>query len=143
MDTIRARLEWLFDLAILSHGVATHMRDYIIEAELGGQSEHRGHYVFTFTHCVIANYSTAVRDDTWRTSWDDVFIDYARWLRQGEPVTEDVAATGGFASVGYGASSRRGWVLPEQVRGQEPAHVFPIVATGLTLRPVWLPRHDQ
>jgi hypothetical protein len=70
------RLERLFDLPILSHGFAPYQRDYVIESEIGGRSEHRGHYRFTFTHCVVANLTTTVRDDTWRISWDARFIDY-------------------------------------------------------------------
>ena len=85
MTDIRERLELLFDLPILKHGIAPYQRDYVIEAELGGQSELRGHYVFTFTHCVVANLSTAVRDDSWRSSWDDVFVDYALWEKAGAP----------------------------------------------------------
>src|SRR5688500_5015576 len=74
--SINERLEQLFDLPILSHGFAPYQRDYVLECEIGGQSEHRGHYRFTFTHCVTANLTTTVRDDTWRLSWDDRFIDY-------------------------------------------------------------------
>jgi hypothetical protein len=83
--SVAERLERLFDLPILSHGLAPHQRDYIIESEVGGQSEHRGQYRFTFTHCVVANLETTVRDDTWRLSWDDRFIDYNQWLATGEP----------------------------------------------------------
>ena len=83
--SIPERLEQLFDLPVLSHGFAPYQRDYVIESEIGGQSEHRGHYRFTFTHCAVANFTTTVRDDTWRLSWDDRFIDYTRWLEEGEP----------------------------------------------------------
>lgn len=83
--TIPERLEQLFDLPILSHGFAPYQRDYVIEAELGGQTEHRGHYRFLFTHCTVANLTTAVRDATWQTSWDDRFIDYNAWLAAGGP----------------------------------------------------------
>ena len=83
--SINERLQQLFDLPILSHGFAPYQRDYVLESEIGGQSEHRGHYRFTFTHCVVANLITTVRDDTWRLSWDDRFIDYAQWLAAGEP----------------------------------------------------------
>lgn len=81
----RDRLEQLFDLPILSHGFAPYQRDYLIESEIGGQSESRGRYLFTFTHCPIANLSTTVPDATWKLSWDDRFIDYQRWLASGEP----------------------------------------------------------
>jgi hypothetical protein len=82
---LRERLAQLFDLPILRHGIAPYQRDYLIETEIGGDSDRRGRYLFTFTHCVLANLSTTVRDDPWRASWDDLFIDYAAWKRAGEP----------------------------------------------------------
>ena len=83
--SVTERLERLFDLPILSHGFASYQRDYVIESEIGGKSEHRGHYRFTFTHCVVSNLTTTVRDDTWRVSWDARFIEYEHWLAVGEP----------------------------------------------------------
>ena len=75
----------LFNVAILSHGFTPYMRDYdvIIEADwLHGAA---GRYQYRFTHCVEAKYETVLRQDTWQESWDDVFIDYQRFLREGEP----------------------------------------------------------
>lgn len=83
--SIPERLEQLFDLPILRHGFAPYQRDYVIEAEIGGRSEHRGHYRFSFTHCPVANLTTTVGDATWQASWDDRFIDYKGWLASGEP----------------------------------------------------------
>ena len=83
--SIAERLEQLFDLPILSHGFAPHQRDYVVEGEVGGRSEHRGRYRFTFTHRVVANLTTAVRDGTWRVSWDERFVDDRDWLAAGGP----------------------------------------------------------
>jgi hypothetical protein len=83
--SVPERLAQLFDLPVLSHGFAPYQRDYVIESEIGGRAEHRGHYRFTFTHCVLANLTTAVRDETWKVSWDDRFIDYEHWLKAGAP----------------------------------------------------------
>ena len=83
--SIEERLKLLVDLPILSHGFAPYRRDYVIEAELGGQSDQRGRYRFTFTHCVLADFITTVRDDTWQVSWDNRFIDYESWIAAGEP----------------------------------------------------------
>jgi hypothetical protein len=119
LTDIRDRLAQLFDLPILRHGIAPYQRDYIIEAELGGQSKHRGHYVFTFTHCVVANLSTTVRDDAWRESWDDLFIDYARWDQAGAPA--------GFV---WGAN----WSM---------AYPGPTYVEGSTLAKEWSARFDH
>lgn len=83
--SISERLQQLFDIPILSHGFASYQRDYVIESEIGGNTEHRGHYRFTFTHRVVANLATTVRDDSWKVSWDERFTDYSRWLADGGP----------------------------------------------------------
>ena len=83
--TVRERLEQLFDLPILSHGFAPHQRDYVLEAEIGGDSPSRGRWRFTFTHCPVANLSSTVKDAVWRLSWGDEFTEYSRWEAAGEP----------------------------------------------------------
>ncbi len=71
--------EWLSecDFAILSHGFLEHGRDYAItiQDDLG---QDRGTHVLVFTHVVAMTYETAVADDIWGSSWDDVFLDYAK-----------------------------------------------------------------
>jgi hypothetical protein len=79
------RLQRLFDLPILSHGFAPFQRDYVVESEIGGRSNDRGRYRFTFTHTVIANVTTTVSDTIWLESWDDRFTAYDRWQASGEP----------------------------------------------------------
>ncbi|HWT52295.1 MAG TPA: hypothetical protein VN113_08970 [Caulobacter sp.] len=69
--------EWLSecDFAVLSHGFLEHGRDYAItiQNDLG---QDRGTHILVFTHVVAMAYETAVSDDAWRQSWDDVFLDY-------------------------------------------------------------------
>jgi hypothetical protein len=48
-------------------------------------STRSGHYLFTFSHCPIANVRSTVRDEFWKQSWDDVFTDFERWKQEGEP----------------------------------------------------------
>lgn len=71
--------EWLpeCDFAVLSHGFATHGRDYqiIIQDGVGPQP---GTYGLTFTHVVRADCQTALPAEGWGRSWDDVFLDYER-----------------------------------------------------------------
>lgn len=71
--------EWLpeCDFAVLSHGFAVHGRDYdiVIQDVIGPRP---GTYRLTFTHVVAANFETAVRDDVWPKSWDDIFLDWER-----------------------------------------------------------------
>jgi hypothetical protein len=83
--SIQDRLNQLFDLPVLSHGFAPYQRDYLIESEIGGTGPNRGRYLFTFTHCPVANLTTTIRDDSWKLSWDERFIDYQRWIGSGEP----------------------------------------------------------
>lgn len=69
--------EWLpqCDFAVLSHGFAQHGRDYdiLVQDAIGPQA---GTHRLTFTHVVAVNYETAVRDDVWPSSWDDIFLDW-------------------------------------------------------------------
>lgn len=77
------------DVGILSHGFASHMRDYDIVFEaLWGKKEWadaKGTYRLRFSHCPEATTTTAVSDASWRKAWSDVFIDYSDWLAAGEP----------------------------------------------------------
>ena len=38
-----------------------------------------------FTHCVEAECRTRVGDNVWQKSWDDLFLDYEKWIAAGEP----------------------------------------------------------
>ena len=79
----------LLDVAILSHGFASYMRDYdvLIEAMWGEKEwgDKRGRYLCRFTHCPEAHVVTSVSDGAWCQSWDDTFIDYVEWQKNGEP----------------------------------------------------------
>ncbi len=79
----------LYDVAILSHCFAPHMRDYdiLIEAMWGVHEwgDARGRYLCRFTHCPEAHLLTDLSDEGWRKSWADTFIDYAAWERDNAP----------------------------------------------------------
>jgi hypothetical protein len=85
------RDEVFFDSAIVSHGWAAHLRDYDIIIEVGaarpdgGGSYIAARYRYRFTHCPEVHVLTAVRDEVWKASWDDRFIDYGEWERSGAP----------------------------------------------------------
>ena len=89
---IEAINQWpLFDNAIVRHGFAPYMRDYELIVETAAATPDRrrsypeGRYRYVFTHCVRADVETRVRDDTWRASWADAFIDYSEWEAAGCP----------------------------------------------------------
>jgi hypothetical protein len=91
-SAIKALEQWpLFDNAIVRHGFAPYMRDYELIVETaaatpdGSRSYPEGRYRYVFTHCVRAEVETTVRDDVWRESWNDSFIDYAAWEARGCP----------------------------------------------------------
>ena len=89
--TVKERIEEnpLLDVAILSHGFASHMRDYdiLIEAMWGEKEwgDAKGRYLCRFTHCPEAHVLTSIGDEAWRQAWTDTFIDYAEWQKNGEP----------------------------------------------------------
>jgi hypothetical protein len=74
-----------FDVAILQHGYAAHLRDYELLAETQWGEGRAGRYRYVFTHCVYSSCETRVRDDVWPLSWDDHFTDYQAWERAGQP----------------------------------------------------------
>jgi hypothetical protein len=74
----------IFDVAVLAHGFAPHGRDYLLITETNW-IELPGQYEYRYTHVVVQELETRVRDDVWQKSWDDVFTDYAEWERVGAP----------------------------------------------------------
>jgi hypothetical protein len=82
---VRDTLMQLFDLPILEHRFARHQRDYLIVAELGGDTAACGQYLYTFTHCPHARLTTNVTDATWQRSWADELLDYNEANRKGPP----------------------------------------------------------
>ena len=83
---LTALLDWLpdCDFGVMDHGFLPHGRDYsfLVESSIGKDP---GQHQIQFTHVVDLSYGTAVADDTWPTSWGEVFVDYQSWLDAGEP----------------------------------------------------------
>lgn len=86
MHPVAQLLTWFpdCDFAILEHGLAPHGRDYQLVVEHSGFDQ-PGRHRLTLTHVVELTVTTAVRDDVWPRSWDDLFTDYAAWERAGHP----------------------------------------------------------
>ncbi len=81
IDEIRHKLqEPLFDSSIRRHGFAAFLRDYDVIAEINKRQ-----FLYRFSHCVWVAATTVVKDDVWRISWSDVYIDYSKWERAGHP----------------------------------------------------------
>jgi len=100
MQTFRERIEnddLFFDSPVISHGFAPYARDYDVVIDVPAAlppdipiGDHVGSYIkgrfrYRFTHCPEAHVVTALRDETWRQSWDDVLTDYAKWEAAGQP----------------------------------------------------------
>jgi hypothetical protein len=93
MLTVKDKLEAgpMFDHAIVEHRFTPYMRDYDIVVEVtaavpdGSRSYVASRYLYRFTHCVMAQITTSLSDDTWRDSWNDEFIDYSNWENAGAP----------------------------------------------------------
>ena len=81
----------------MSHGFTEYLRDYDVvidvpaalppEVPIGDTtgSYIQGRYRYRFTHCPEVRVMTEVRDEVWRYSWDDVFIDHGVWEAAGNP----------------------------------------------------------
>lgn len=100
MGSLRERIEGddlFLDAAIVTHGFADYLRDYDIiidvpaalppEVPIGDTtgSYIAARYRYRFTHCPEVRVTTALGDETWRHSWDDVFTDYQAWEAAGNP----------------------------------------------------------
>src|SRR5271156_3210139 len=85
MNPLDELLKWLpeMDFAVLEHRFAEHGRDYhlVVEDCLGSNP---GQHEIVFTHCVEAECTTRVGDESWLKSWDDEFPDSNRWTAAGE-----------------------------------------------------------
>jgi hypothetical protein len=101
--------ELFLDSAIVFHGYAQYLRDYDIVIDVpaalppgvplvrqttastviplgdSAGSYIMGRYRYRFTHCPEVRVTSRVGDETWRRSWDDLFIDYETWERAGNP----------------------------------------------------------
>jgi hypothetical protein len=76
----RALQEPFFDSCIVKHGFAPFLRDYDVVAQIGTFQ-----FLYRFTHCTRATVTTAVRDDAWKKSWEDVYTDNSAWECAGCP----------------------------------------------------------
>jgi hypothetical protein len=89
--------ERFLDGAVVGHGFTPYSRDYDVVIEkpaalppgvpIGDTtgSYVEGRYRYRFTHCVEVHVTTAVRDDVWQESWEEVFTDYDAWQAAGIP----------------------------------------------------------
>jgi hypothetical protein len=81
----------MFDAAIVEHHFTPYMRDYDIIVDVpAAVSDNSRSYIaarvrYRFSHCVMAQVTTALPDETWRLSWTNEFIDYKDWDRAGNP----------------------------------------------------------
>jgi hypothetical protein len=109
--TVREKLESgpMFDSAIVEHHFTPYLRDYDVlvdvpAADPGGSGSYiEGRYRYRFSHCVHAEITTAVSPDTWRVSWDDVFIDFDVWEKSGSPdgYVWDVCFSNAYPGLSY------------------------------------------
>jgi hypothetical protein len=76
----KALQDILFDAAIIRHGFVPYLRDYEIVVQIFERQ-----FVFRFSHCVSVAVETSVRDNVWRESWDDLFINNDAWEKAGAP----------------------------------------------------------
>ena len=78
-SALQAKLDDIFDQALVYHGFTDYIRDYELFAyctadpRTGIQPEHLR---YLFKLCVQADVTTAVRPDVWAVSLDDRLIDY-------------------------------------------------------------------
>lgn len=89
--------ERFLDSAVVSHGFTSYSRDYDVVIETPAAlppgvpigdttgSYLEGRYRYRFTHCMEAHLTTAVRDDVWQESWDEVFTNSVAWQAAGSP----------------------------------------------------------
>ncbi len=81
----------MFDMAIVEHHFTSYMRDYDIFVDVIGpvpgshKSEVIGRSRYRFTHCVLAEVTTATPDRNWVLSWSEAFISWQAYLDAGEP----------------------------------------------------------
>ncbi len=81
----------MFDMAIVEHHFTDYMRDYDIFVDVVGPvpSSHKskvyGQCRYRFTHCVLAEVRTTVRENVWAVSWEDVLTDFQVWTDAGQP----------------------------------------------------------
>ena len=70
-DAVQAVLDGVFDEAVVRHGFAAYLRDYVLDVEVAGGARRR----LVFVHCVEAHVTTALPPEVWRRSLDDRLLD--------------------------------------------------------------------
>jgi hypothetical protein len=96
-ERIEGEDERFVDSWVDSHGFTPYNRDYDVvittvaalppEVPIGDTagSYLEGRNRYRFTYCTEADVATAVRDETWRESFDDGFTDHDSWQAAGMP----------------------------------------------------------
>jgi hypothetical protein len=69
-EAVQAVLDSVFDEAVVRHGFAPYLRDYLLDVELAGERRR-----LVFVHCVEAHVTTALPPEVWRESLDDRLLD--------------------------------------------------------------------
>ena len=138
----------LFDSWIERHGFSPYLRDYevvvVAMAALrdGSGSYAQGRYHYLFSHCVEAHVHTSVKNESWRVSWEDTFIDYEEWERAGSPngFVWGVRGMDAYAGAKYLPNSPLSAAWTErlahrmhEVRIETNAHNLQLVFHGLTV----------
>ena len=100
MPNVRQRIdsdELFFDSRIVAHGYAPDLRGYDVVIDVSAALPHevtigdttgsytKGRYRYRFAHCPEARVTSRIRNDTWRLSWDEVFVDHEEWEAAGNP----------------------------------------------------------
>lgn len=103
---------------VIAHHYTNYQRDYEIFVDTLATLPNDttfvlGRYRYLFTHCVLAEVSTALNDVTWQASWDDVFVYYDGWEKAGKPEGYFWGACAALAHPGLkylpGSSLSREW----------------------------------
>jgi hypothetical protein len=97
-------LDSLIDSAVLSHGFKRYTRDYYFHIETLWNKPYAGQDLVLFKHCYDFVYKTFTGPETLIQSWDDHFIDYAKYEAAGAPEgyvwsTNYIGAYPGFSKI--------------------------------------------
>lgn len=85
MDLSDITIDDFIDVAIMSHGFTPYKRDYFFFIETLWREPLAGQYLILFRHCYDFSYKTIASPDILKQSWDDLFIDFDKYIRAGEP----------------------------------------------------------
>lgn len=104
LDLSGITLDSLMDSAVLSHGFMPYKRDYYFHIETLWNDPFSGQYLVLFKHCYDFSYKTFTGSETLFQSWDDLFIDSAKYEEAGSPegyvwCTNYIGAYPGFTKI--------------------------------------------